>query len=86
MLVKMHQYLPPALQEVADIVVSFRHQMEGFPNDLLLHVLRLRHMGHSSTQPWKRGFGVWFMHQPPRYTTAADAPSFHFNICWLVVH
>lgn len=62
MLVKMHQYLPPALQEVADIVVSFRHQMEGFPNDLLLHVLRLRHMGHSSTQPWKRG--VSLVHAP----------------------
>lgn len=43
MLVKMHQYLPPTLQEVADIVVSFRHQMERFPNDLLLHVLRLQH-------------------------------------------
>lgn len=47
-LVTMHRYLPPALQEVADIVVSFRHQMKCLPNDLLLHVLRLQHMWHSS--------------------------------------
>lgn len=50
MLVKMHQYLPPTLQEVADIVVSFRHQMERFPNDLLLHVLRLQHTWHSALE------------------------------------
>lgn len=36
------QYLPPTLQEVADVVVSLRHQMERLPYDLLLHVLRLQ--------------------------------------------
>lgn len=53
-LVKTHRYLPPTLQEVADIIVSFRHQMERFPNDLLLHVLRLRHV----TQ-WNIAVGTW---------------------------
>lgn len=41
-----HQYLPAALQEVADVVVSFRHQMKRLSNDLLLHVLRLQRTPH----------------------------------------
>lgn len=36
------QYLPPTLQEVTNIVVSFWYQMERLPNDLLLHVLCLQ--------------------------------------------
>lgn len=35
-------HLPASLQEVAYVVISFRNQMERLPNDLLLHVLRLK--------------------------------------------
>lgn len=52
---RVHPYLPPTLQEVADIVVPFGHQMERFPDDLLLHVLRLQHTRDAvqTQQSWK---------------------------------
>ena len=34
-------YSHASFQEVTDVLVSFGHQMEGFPNDLLLRVLAL---------------------------------------------
>lgn len=78
----MRRYLPPAFQEVADVVVSFGHQMEGFPDDLLLHVLRLQPMKDSSAQPLRPG-PAWA--QPGSATlTTTQAPSFHFSICWPV--
>lgn len=79
----MHRYLPPALQEVADIVVSFRHQMERFPNDLLLHVLRLQHTWHSALDTVCE-FASRANH--PDTQPKTDASSFHLNIYRLLDH
>lgn len=69
------KYLPPTLQEVADVVISFRHQMERLSNDLLLHVFSLH-----QTKQNENGFHTNTVHHENWYEWLSSLIKHHRTI------